>query len=424
MTISAVKFQPFQVGRFIAVACVLSLLAGCIGPLNRLNPFKAKPKDPTEEVDSDKPAKLVEFRPEVYVSRVWSRQIGKGLGKKYLELSPALLADMVIVADAYGLVAALDRFNGRTRWATRVGRPDRKSFWNVSDRSDPSFVAGGIGVGEGLVLVGTVRGDVVALGAGTGSELWRTRLSGEVLAAPEADDGIVAVQTSDGKLFALEAGTGEIRWVFDTQDPILSLRGTASPAITAGHVYAGFANGLVAAVEVDSGFPVWEQRVALPEGTSELERMVDVDGRPLVTNGAVFAASHQGKVRAMAQNDGSILWEKDDPSYHTLAEGLDLLFVVRDDDVIVAAEQAGGGEIWKQEALYRRELSDPLAYSNYVVVGDDAGYLHVLAQSDGRLLGRRKLGKSVRSSMVVQDGILYALNQRGKLEALRISRIE
>ena len=415
-----------HLGRAIVVACVLLLLAGCIGPLkglNRFNPFGGGSKS-TLEGDRDGPARLLDFAPEVTIERLWSRKIGKGLGKKYLELSPAVLADRVIVADAYGLVTALDRFTGQDIWRTRVGRPDRKNIFNLTDRSDRSFVAGGVGIGEGLALVGTVRGYLIALDAGDGKELWRTQLSGEVLAPATAGAGIVAVQTSDGKLFALEVEDGSVRWIFDTQDPIVTLRGTASPVIGQRHVYAGFANGIVAAVEIESGYPTWEQRVSLPEGTSELERMVDVDGRPLVMEGVVYAASHQGQIRAMSRSDGSILWETGEPSHHPLEEGFDLLFVVRDDDVVVAALQTGGGEAWRQESLYMRELSDPLAFGNYLIVGDGDGYLHVLAQSDGRMLGRHKTGSSLRSPMTEEDGIVYALNKKGRLRALQISRIE
>ena len=419
--------SKLHVGRAIVVGTIVLLLAGCIGPLkplNRLNPFGGGGSKSSEEVSTDGPAKLVEFIPEVGVERIWSRKIGKGLGKKYLEISPAVVDDMLIVADAYGLVFGLNRLTGEEIWRTRVGRPDRKGLFNLTDRSDRSFVAGGVGIGEGLALVGTVRGFLIALDAGDGKELWRAQLSGEVLAPAVAGAGIVAVQTSDGKLFALEIEDGSVRWIYDTQDPIVTLRGTGSPAIGLRYVYAGFANGIVASIDIASGFPIWEQRVSLPEGTSELERMVDVDGRPLVMEGVVYAVSHQGQIRALARNDGSILWEKADPSHRPLVEGFDLLFVVRDDDVIVAAAQNGGSEIWRQDALYLRELSDPLAFGNYLVVGDRAGYMHVFAQSDGRLLGRHKVGSSLRSPMAEQDGIVYTLNKKGRLRALRISRIE
>ncbi|MCY3883617.1 MAG: outer membrane protein assembly factor BamB [Gammaproteobacteria bacterium] len=417
-----------RTARFVALGCVIFLLAGCIGPLsglNRFNPFSAgdKPRE-GEDSESSGPADLVDFVPEVQLDRIWSRKVGRGLGKKYIEIVPAIVEDRVLVADAYGTVMALNRLDGEVFWKTRVGRPDSKGLFDVNNRSDPSFVAGGIGVGEGLLFLGTVRGDIIALDIGDGKEIWRTQLSGEILSPAVADQGIVAVQTSDGKLYALEVASGDVRWVFDTQDPILTLRGTGYPVIERNHVFAGFANGLVASVEIESGFPAWEQRIALPEGTSELERMVDVDGRPLVMESVVYAVSHQGKLRAMSRADGSILWEKDEPSHHSLAEGYDLLFVVRDDDVVVAAEQNGGSEVWRQDALFKRELSDPLAYSNYLIMGDDKGYVHVLAQSDGRMLGRARHGKSLRSPMIEERGVVYAMNRKGRLAAFRISRIE
>lgn len=415
-----------RTARIVVLGCVVLLLAGCIGPLsglNRFNPF-SNTKPSAGDTETGGPAELVDFVPEVVFDRVWSRKIGRGLGKKYIEITPAIVAERVLVADAYGTVMALNRFDGNLIWRTRVGRPDRKGLFDLNNRSDPSFVAGGIGIGEGLMFLGTVRGDIIALDIGDGKEIWRTQLSGEILAPAVADEDIVAVQTSDGKLYALEVANGDVRWVFDTQDPILTLRGTGSPVIDRGHVFAGFANGLVASVEIASGYPAWEQRVALPEGTSELERMVDVDGRPLVLERAVYAVSHQGKLRALSIADGTILWEKDEPSHHSLAEGYDLLFVVRDDDVVVAAEQNGGNEVWRQEGLFKRVLSDPLAYSNYIVMGDEKGYVHVLAQSDGRMLGRHKLGKSLRSPMIEEAGIVYAMNRKGTLAALRISRIE
>lgn len=404
--------------RFNQLTCfvlLLTLVSSC-------SIFRGKRADDAR--DSGDPAPLVEFAPEIVVERVWSKTIGKGLGRKYVELTPAIVADRLYVADAYGLVLALDRFSGKVIWRTEVGTPDRRSWLDVSNRSDPSFVSGGIGVGSGKVFVGTVRGELIALDVGDGTELWRETLSSEILAPAVADFGVVVVQTADGKMYALESETGKSRWVFDTQDPIVSLRGTASPVLNAGFAYAGFANGMLASVELESGLPRWQQRLSIPEGTSELERINDVDGRPLVLGQTVYAVNHQGAMQARRRSDGFMLWEKPDPSFHALAEGLDLVFVVRDDDVIVAAQQQSGNEAWKQESFYKRILTDPLAYHNYIVLGDSDGYLHVIAQSDGRHLGRYKLGSSIRSPMVEEDGIFYALSNRGKLEALRISRIE
>lgn len=400
----------------------MAMVGGCADFRQRMKTLGTSNAE--KKAEKTKPTPLVDIESEIVFDRVWKKKIGRGLGKKYVEISPAIVADRVFAADAYGLVVAANRFTGKTIWQTRIGKPDKKTFLDVTDRSDPSFVSGGLGVGQGILLIGTVRGDVVALDVADGSEKWRAYLNGEVLAPARVDEDIVAVQTADGKLIALNVEDGRRLWVYDTQDPIVTLRGTASPVINNGRVIAGFANGLVASVEVNSGFPDWEQRVALAEGTSELERMVDVDGAPLVTPRYVYAASYQGKTRAIDRRDGSVFWEADEPSFHSLAEGYGLVFIVTDNDEIVAVDQAGAADIWRQDGLLRRRLTDPLAFGNYVIVGDGEGWIHAVAQSDGRFLGRRKIGDPIRSSLVHEDNDIYLLTDKGSLELLRIRLIQ
>ncbi len=404
-----------RLNRLLCFLLLLTLVGGC-------SIFRGNRAD--KAPDPGDPLPLIEFTPEIKVERVWSKTIGKGLGRKYVEITPAILDDRIFVCDAYGLVLALDRLTGDVIWRKHIGNPDRRSRLNVSSRSDPSFVSGGIGVGAGKVFVGTVHGELIALDVSDGTEIWRETLSSEILAPAAASSDVVVVQTADGTMHALESDSGETRWTFNTQDPPLSLRGTASPVLRDGLAYAGFANGLLAAVDLDSGFPRWEERLTIPDGTSELKRINDVDGRPLVLGQVIFAANHQGITQARRRSDGFMLWEKPNPSFHALAEGLDLVFVVTDDDVVVAAQQESGNEAWIQEAFQNRLLTDPLAFHNYIVVGDDDGYLHVIAQSDGRHLGRYKMRSSIRSPMVEEDGVFYALSNKGQLEALRISRIE
>lgn len=364
----------------------------------------------------------LEFEQEVEIALLWSERIGRGLGKKYVKITPAIVADRIVVADAYGLIVTLNRFTGDRVWQTRVGEPDRRRMFDLTDRSDHSFLFGGVGVGRGKVFVGTVRGHLIALKVEDGEEIWRTLLSGEVLAPPAVAEEVVVVQTGDGKMHALELDSGDSRWIFDTQNPILLLQGTASPVIASPLAIAGFANGLVAAINLESGLPVWEQRVTMPEGTTELDRIVDVDGKPLVLDRIVYAASHQGKVRAMNRESGDIIWEATQPSYHALTSSMNRIFVVRDDNIVVAIHQDSGDELWRQDSLQIRNrlLTDPLAYGEYVVLGDDQGDIHVLAQEDGRLVGSRKLGGAMRSPMISFDDIIYVLDNKGKLQALSI----
>ena len=387
-------------------------------------PFVGGGDSNTELKEKLKPAELVRFDAEVNIKRLWRGSIGDGLGKKYLRLHPAIIADAVYTADAYGLVEARDRFSGKRRWRTRIGEPDQGFLHTgIFDRRDPGFVSGGVGTGGGMVLLGTTAGEVIALDSADGSETWRVEVGSEVLAPPTYGDDSIFVQTVDGRLLALEASNGEIRWSFDNQVPVLTLRGTATPVFhDQGVVIAGFANGKVSAIRAESGEPIWEHRVMLPEGRSELDRMADVDSRPLILGATLYTVAYQGRLKSLRLGDGSPLWERETSSFLDLAHGYGQLYVIDDEDTVEAVDLESAEPVWVQEQLFRRQLSSPVAYDNYVLVGDGDGYLHVLAQSDGRFLGRKRLdSKGIRSGPIVADNVVYVFGNSGSITALEIA---
>ena len=159
----------------------------------------------------------------------------------------------------------------------------------------------------------------------------------------------------------------------------------------------------------------------LPEGRSELERMVDVDTKPLLLGGVVYIGSYHGLVKALSVREGRPLWEQEISTYLDLAEGYGQVYAIDEEDIISAIDQQSGEVIWVQDDFKRRQLSAPVAFSNYVAVGDADGYLHIIVQRDGRHLGRRKLdGNGIRTVGVVADTTLFVLGNSGSLHALEI----
>jgi outer membrane protein assembly factor BamB len=384
-----------------------------------------------KKVDPDAPAELTSYKAEVKIDRIWGGSIGAGLGKQFVHMPPGVLADRVFAADGFGYVEGRERFKGKKLWSHRIG-PSGKgffSFLNPFDRKDTSYVTGGVGAGEGLVILGTTHAEVIALSAADGSEKWRVRVSSEVLSTPVTGEGLVFVQTSDGRLLALDAQDGSRRWTFDTQVPVLTLRGTGAPVywsgLGSGLVIAGFANGKVSAFRASTGEPVWDQRVMLPQGRSELDRIVDIDGAPVVTPTAVYAATFQGRISALRPSDGTQLWERDTSTYVDLAVGYGNVYVVDDKSIITAIDQRTSTVAWEQKALFKRGLTAVAVVGNYLIVGDDDGFVHVLAQSDGRLVGRRKLdGDGIRSRCVVAEDIAYCMGNGGSFAALQIKPVK
>ena len=395
------------------------LLSGCAA-------FSWIPGIGDEEDDEEKtePAELVDFDAEVKLERQWKNKVGKGLGSKYIRLQPLVVADRVVAADAYGVVAAFDRFSGEKIWQQQVGEVERRASGldRFLDRSDSGFVSGGVGGGEGLVLLGTTRGNVIALALSDGTEQWRTYVGSEIGAQPVAAQDRVFAHTIDGELIAFDAETGDKLWSYSSQVPLLTLRGTSTPVTGRDVVYTGFASGKVVALRANNGEPIWEQRIMLPEGRSELERIVDVDAAPLVTGNSVYAQAYQGRMMRILARDGRPRWEADVSSFLNLAEGYGQVYAVEEKDTVTALDQERGEVTWQHDLLARRALTAPLAYSNYLVVGDAQGYMHVMAQRDGRMMGREKVnGKGLRTPFVLADGTFFVLDNAGGLHAYKIT---
>ena len=53
-----------------------------------------------------------------------------------------------------------------------------------------------------------------------------------------------------------------------------------------------------------------------------------------------------------------------------MAEGYGQIYVVNESDKIFALDKETGEISWESESFLRRELTAPVAYSNYLVVGD------------------------------------------------------
>lgn len=355
---------------------------------------------------AEQPLALEKITPEIKLQREWSASIGKGQGKLWNKLTPALDGDQLLVADAEGLVVALDRYTGKKNWQRKFKK---------------TAISGAVGVGGGLAVIGTLSGEVIALDVLTGNEVWRSNLGSEVLAAPAVNDSVVVVQTQDDRLLALDVYTGAQRWVHESTPALLTLRGTSTPVLTDYVVYAGLSTGKVIAVELEYGLPVWEQRIAVPSGRTELERMVDVDGSLLLKDGILYVAAFNGHAAGLDPQSGRILWQREASSIGALAQGYGNAYVSLADGAIEAVDERSGSVLWRNESLLRRQPSGLGVLSSYVVTGDFEGYVHLLSQVDGRFVARNQVdSKGVRVRPLIEGGWMYIYGNSGKLVALTI----
>lgn len=348
------------------------------------------------------PTPLEEFEARVAITKIWERDIGEGSDKQYLKLEPVYAMGRIFVADSGGEIKAIDAESGQVVWKTDA---DTK-------------ITGGPGAGENLVIAGTGEAEVIALAADSGTIQWRSRVSSEVLSAPKYDGNIIVVRTIDGKIFGLTAGEGERIWTYEQSVPALTLRGTSSPVIAGNLLVAGFDEGRLAAIELQTGKVVWDTRIALGSGRTELERMIDIDAEPLVFNDVIYVATFQGRIAAVALETGRIIWTREVSSYAGISADAEAIYITDDDSAVWALDRASGNSLWKQDKLMARALTAPAVTENMVVVGDVEGYLHWIDKATGEILAREQItDHKIIAAPISVDNVVYAYASDGTLAA-------
>jgi len=327
--------------------------------------------------NSEPPAELESFDKQVRLRSLWSRGTGDGTDEQLVELVPAVVDERVYAADRNGSVWAYELEKGKNLWRSKTG----------------VAISAGPGVGEGLVLVGSSEADLVALSADSGEERWRTSVSSEVLSVPQVYEDVVVVQTVDGNIAGLDADSGERIWVHDRSAPVLTLRGTSTPLVDEGLVMAGFASGKMTALEVESGRQIWEAAVAVSRGRSELQRIVDIDVDPVISDGVLYVTSYQGSLVAISLQEGRQIWNRDMSAYAGIAVDGQQVYISDADSEVWALDRRSGASLWKQDKLRRRSLTGPTVIDGHVAVGDFAGYVHLLSRTDGSIAGRVRVDK-------------------------------
>lgn len=391
--------------RKVLLLVLITLLSGCSlwsdieDAVPEYNPQGLDEEELREE--KSEPAPLVNFESEVQPKKLWSKNIVGDYKSVGLGLKPALDNGVIYVADAKGQVVAVDATSGKRLWRVALNLP----------------IGGGVGIGGDLIFVGTTDGDVVALEAETGTERWRKALSSEIVAAPSGNGDIVVAQVQNGRIIGLDAQTGDERWQFETDIPVLTLRGTSAPVVKGNTVVTGFANGKAYAFSAATGDLIWENRITVPTGRSELERIVDIDGQVLVVNNIAYAVSYRGRIGAVSST-GRGIWYQDANSVHGPAFGLQQIYLAELNGYVKALRATSGYMLWTNKELAHRNLTAPIVVGGYLLVADIKGYLHVLSQVDGHFVGRVHVSRSgVSASMVTDGDIVYILDNNGGLSA-------
>ena len=385
------------------LACALAA-AALVGGCKSLSPDSLTlPTIPPPSFDwltggSNKPGPLPPLAPRVTASVVWHAEIGRaGPG-----FAPAITSDAVYAAAQDGTLARFDPATGRTMW--RIGAGQK--------------LEAGPGAGDTLVVVGTDQGKVLAFGT-DGKPRWTGQVSSEVISPPIVVGNVVVVQSGDGRIYGLAGDTGKTQWVDPRTLPSLTIRNTAGGIETRGAVFIGTAGGRLLAIASDTGAIGWDGTVAVPKGSTELDRIADVTSLPFVDENEVCAAAYQGRVACFDVVRGTLLWTRDISSLAGITGDTSRIYVVASDGSIQALDRSNGASVWKQDVLAKRRIGGPQVIGDELAVVDVDGYLHLVARSDGTYVGRLATDGSAATAQPARlgGGILWQ-SQKGDLYAI------
>jgi len=349
---------------------------------------------------ANKPVALAPIKASLSPRIAWSQSVGKAQGFVF---RPAIYERRVYAIAADGQLSILDEDSGRPMLKV----DEKKRF------------SGGVEAGDGMVIAGTMKGEVVAMDV-NGKVVWTANVAGEVIAPAAVSRKTTVVRTADGRIFGFNLEDGKRKWVFQRASPSLLLRSDAGVLAVGQDVVAGYPNGKLIALDIDDGKLTWETTVALPRGATELERIADVAGLPVIDAGTVCAGAFQSKVSCFDIATRNQIWSRDLSTARALVRDERNIYVVDDTGNVHALAKEGGASLWKQDKLRFRKLTSPLVFDRTVWIGDYEGYVHMLAPDTGEIIGRIRVDSSQIDALVPANGGVLVQTANGTVAFIRL----
>ena len=350
----------------------------------------------------------------------WSASIGEGSSARaHLSAGPVIANGRVYTIDTTATVRAFDAANGKVLWA--------KSLDSKGDNPRALF-GGGVSIDGDKLYATTGIGQVFALSAADGHQLWKATPGGPLRGAPTIANGQVYVISQDNQLYALKVEDGSPEWDTAATLEIAGVFGAAAPAVAQGTVVAGFSSGELNAYRYENGRAVWGDMLARTGISTSVSTLSDIDAEPVIDEGKVYAVGQGGRMAALDITTGQRLWELNIAGVASPAVAGEWVFVVTDQAKLLCIARSSGKVRWISELpRWRNEKKEekPIMWVGPVVAGDrlilasSDGRLANISPSDGHLLSVVDLNTPMFLSPAVANNTLYTLDDKGHLTAWR-----
>ncbi|WP_234035101.1 outer membrane protein assembly factor BamB family protein [Aurantiacibacter sediminis] len=352
-------------------------------------------------------------------SRIWTAQISGTTNTRRLASAPIAADGMVFAVDTSAVIHAFDANTGARRWQHRI---------EVSGDLEDATFGGGAAYNGGRIYATNGVGDVVALNAATGEQIWRVKPSGPLRGAPTVAFNNVFVMTQDNQIFALSTEDGEVSWQQAAATGQSGVFGVAAPAAGQGTVIAGFSSGELVAYRYENGRELWSDALARTSISTQVGTLTDVDADPIIDQGRVYALGQGGRMAAYELLTGQRIWELTLAGISAPTIVGEWVFTLTDDARILAIQRNTGRIRWMTQLEQWRDPEDregPIFWTGPVLadgrlwIASSRGYVKSVDAMTGTVADYTRLDDGVSLPPVIANSTMYILDDSGRITAFR-----
>ena len=353
------------------------------------------------------------------LGQVWTANISGTTKRQRLAAAPVVSGGRLFVIDTEAMVHAFDASSGAKVWTTQI---------EVKGDGESSRFGGGASVFDNVVYATNGVGDVVALNAANGSQIWKVRPAGPLRGAPTISNGNVYVMTQDNQIYALNMVDGSVQWNEAGTLGLAGIFGVAAPAAGQGTVVAGYSSGELTAYRYENGRNLWNDALARTSITTSVATLSDIDADPVIDRGRVFALGQGGRMAAYELVTGQRIWELNIAGITTPVVAGEWVFVLTDDAKLLCIARPNGKVRWmSQLASFQNEKkkknpinwTGPVLAGNRLIVASTEGEIVSVSPGDGTSQTLFELKDGVSLPPIVAGGMLYILDDSGRISAFR-----
>ena len=355
------------------------------------------------------------------IIQAWNVSAGRGSSKKSILLAePVGEKGIVYTLDSAGNVRASSLTTGKKVWSVLL--PKKGASRRIGS------IGTGLALDGGRLFAALGTGEVVALDANNGNELWRSEFKSPIRSAPTVYGGRLFIVTADNKLFALAQDSGKTLWQHYAFFESVSLLGKAAPAIDNGIGVAVFASGDIIGFRPENGSILWTESLGSSPANILGGGVNDIRARPVISDDKVYIVTGGGLLSALDLKSGVVIWDREIGGVNQPWLAGEMLYVLSSYDELIALEASSGKILWinklaqwedPEKKKNKISWTGPVMAGSRLVLVNSEGKVIAVAPQTGTIIGWDDLGDKGALPPIVLEGTLLFLTENGNLIAYR-----